>query len=303
MAVEVSRPAMLAEPRKAAASSALRPISLRVAALALRVSLSCPTSTPVFCPTVFRASSISPASSASIPKAASTLLTESTEAETSVLFRAANLINCADRSSSSCPVRPKRVLTSPMAAPAVSKSVGIVVVMSVRMPCISLRASPVAPVLVTMVSRPLSTSVHAATAATPAAVRGPVTAVVRVFPAELILSPMPLIMLSPVALPALSPAGVAALVSSSVSVRCAPSRTGVTVSVACATSGMFSSPLFFEPLLQLIGRKRAGSDVPLVLAVLSGGRSGVWFRRSRRFSRSHRHQVCVDGGQDVVYIR
>ena len=86
-------------------------------------------------------------------------------------------------------VTPKRVFTSPIASPAVLKSVGISVAISSRIFFIESIAGPVAPVFLVIVSRPSSTSLNAFTAAAPMPTIGAVTCVVRVFPALVTLSP------------------------------------------------------------------------------------------------------------------
>ena len=211
-----SMPAISAAPMKEAASSALRPISRKEAAFVLISCARDPTSMPVCWPTVFRASSIVPASLASMPKAARTLLTLSTEVETSWLLSAANLMNWPESVSRSWPVTPKRVFTSPIAAPAVEKSVGIVAVILFRISPMLSRASPEAPVFWTIVSSPASTSFQATTDAAPTAASGSVTLFVRELPALLIVEPRDEAMLvpaaSPAAVPATSPAPVISFV-------------------------------------------------------------------------------------------
>ena len=113
---------------------------------------------PVFCPVLFMASSKEPASLVDMPKASSTFWVLSMEVDTSVLFNDANLMNCAERSSRACPVRPNLVFTSPMALPAVSKSVGIWVARFFTDCCMASSASPEAPVFCTTISMPESTS-------------------------------------------------------------------------------------------------------------------------------------------------
>ena len=232
MAVDVSRPAIDAEPKNDADSSADNPISWNCFAFAATWSASAPTSTPVCWPTVLSASSIRPASCAPRPKPASILLTESTELDTSWSFSAANLTNLPDKSSNASPVTPNRVLTSPIAAPAVEKSVGMLVVRLFRIPCMLSKASPDAPVFVTMVSSPSSTSFHAATDAVPMATIGAVTDLESAAPAPVIFSPIDLDIFCPAVSPAFVPACPALLVRSFVIFSCAPASTGVTVIVA-----------------------------------------------------------------------
>ena len=104
-------------------------------------------------------------------------------------FSSANFINLTDRSSRASPVRPKRVLTSPTAVPAVAKSVGMVLAMFRVLSCMSCRASPVAPVFFVTMSRPSSTSFHATTDAAPTPMIGAVTDLVSVPPRLCILPP------------------------------------------------------------------------------------------------------------------
>ena len=214
------------------ACSALSPISWNAVAFCTRPLASVSTDAPVACPVAVRASRIPSASSAPKPKADSAFCTVSTEPVTSVPFILANLINCVLSFSRLLPVNPKRVLTSPIAAPAVSKSVGMVVAMPCRMPCICSKLSPDAPVFSTMTSSPASTSFHDATAAAPAAKMGPVTAFVMAVPAfpKFLETASP--MLLPAVLPAFSLAGLAASVICLVRDSCAPCNTGVTVIVA-----------------------------------------------------------------------
>ena len=102
-------------------------------------------------------------------------------------------MNCPDRSSSASPVRPKRVLTSPIAAPAVPKSVGMDVARFSILFCMSSRASPDAPVFLMMVSVPSSTALKDASAATPSAMIGAVVYFVILAPASVIFFPVSLI--------------------------------------------------------------------------------------------------------------
>ena len=115
--------------------------------------------------------------------------TESMELLTSVPLICANLMNWPDRSSSASPVRPKRVFTSPIADPAVSKSVGIVVARSFARFCMSSSASPDAPVFVTMMSMPASTCLNAAMEAPARPTIGAVTPLLRVSPTLVMPSP------------------------------------------------------------------------------------------------------------------
>ena len=117
------------------------------------------TLTPVSWLTFVRWSRYTPASFASLPKATRAFCVLSTAPVTSVPLIFANLIYRSDRSRSCSPLAWNRVLTSPTASPAVSKSVGMDVAISSMMPPISSSASPVAPVFRMIVSMPSSTSV------------------------------------------------------------------------------------------------------------------------------------------------
>ena len=130
---------------------------------------------PVLCPTAFIVSSKAPASSALSPKADITFCVLSIAVDTSILFSCANLINFPDSSSNFCPVSPNLVFTSPIAAPAVSKSVGIEVARFFMLSCISFKALPDASVFWTIISIPLSTSLKADKDAAPIATIGAVT--------------------------------------------------------------------------------------------------------------------------------
>ena len=189
MTWEVSTPDFSRLPRKYAESLALIPISLRDAAFVTMDEVSVSMLIPVACPTAFSVSRSAPASSAFTPKASMTFCVWSIEDDTSVWFSSANLTNFSDRSSSACPVRPNRVFTSPMAAPAVAKSVGIRVAMFSMDFCIWSRALPEAPVFATMVSTPASTSLKAFTEAAPTATIGAVTFLVMLLPTPETLSP------------------------------------------------------------------------------------------------------------------
>ena len=166
-----------------------RPISSKAAAFDTSPEASASTDTPVRCPVAFIASSSLPAFSAPSPKAARAFCVLSTALVTSVSLRLANWMNCVLSASSSSPVTPKRVFTSPIALPAVAKSVGIVVAIDSMMAPISSAAAPVAPVFLMIVSRPSSTSPNAARDATPTAASGAVTFFVIPSPKPLILSP------------------------------------------------------------------------------------------------------------------
>ena len=176
-------------PMKPAACCALRPIAFSCTAFVERAPAKVPISIPVDCPVAFNSSSTSPALLASIPKAFSTDDTSSTEVETSVLFSAANLMNCPDNFFRASPVSPKRVFTSPTAEPAVSKSVGISVASSFTMPFMDSNDLPVAPVFASTISRPESTSPKAASEAAPIAMTGAVTPFVSPSPTPEILPP------------------------------------------------------------------------------------------------------------------
>ena len=128
MTAELSTPLFSRFARKPVAVLIPKPISCRAVEFVSNDCDSLSRGTPVSCPALLRMSRTSAALSVSTPNAAIAACTLSIELDTSVPFSSANLMNWADRSSSSCPVSPKRVLTSPIAAPAVEKSVGIVVV-------------------------------------------------------------------------------------------------------------------------------------------------------------------------------
>ena len=81
------------------------------------------------------------------------------------------------------------MLISPIAFPAVSKSVGILVAILSKIPFISSKDSPLAPVLVIIVSRPLSTSLKADKETAPTAVIGAVICVVKFVPISVVFSP------------------------------------------------------------------------------------------------------------------
>ena len=149
-----------------------------------------------------------------MPKAAIAPWTLLMELDTFVPLTCENFRNCPDSSSSSFPVTPNKELTSPIAAPAVAKSVGIDVVISLRTPSISSMASPEAPVFWMMVSSPSSTDFQEDTAAAPMAVSGPVTPLVSAVPALVIDFPRDSDILVPAVLPAAEPAGPAAFVKS-----------------------------------------------------------------------------------------
>ena len=139
-------------------------------------------SIPVRCPTALKTSSSFPASLASIPNAASAFCVLSIDVVTSTSLTFANFRNCPERSSSSFPVTPKRVLTSPTAFPMSSKSAGISVPRFLTDSCIAFSSSPVAPVFLTTASMPLSTSLKATIEAVPNATSGTVTFFVRLSP-------------------------------------------------------------------------------------------------------------------------
>ena len=124
-----------------------------------------------------------------MPNELSTDDTLSIEVDTSVPLRSANFMNLPDRFSSSLPVLPNLVLTSPIAEPAVSKSVGISDARFFIESCISSSALPEAPVFCTIVSAPASTSLNAAIDAAPTAINGAVTFCVRLLPTLPIESP------------------------------------------------------------------------------------------------------------------
>ena len=144
-----------------------------------------------------------PVSDVSTPNFVIMESTESIELFRSVPLISANSINCCDRSPNASPVSPKRVLTSPIAVPAASASVGIFAKTRSICSVSPSSASPVAPVLVMIVSYPLSRSFAAATDATPTPVIAAVTGA-NAFPADCIPSPT-FVIFSP-AFDSLSPA-------------------------------------------------------------------------------------------------
>ena len=148
--------------------------------------------TPVSCPTLFMTSRNPLASSALSPKAVIVFCTVSIAPFKSVPLIVANCMNLVDRLSSSSPVNPNRVLTSPIAVPASSKDVGIDVATFFTFCSNSFIASPEAPVFVTTMSSPLSTSLKDATAPAPSAMIGAVTPFVMLSPIPDIFSPVAL---------------------------------------------------------------------------------------------------------------
>ena len=136
-----------------------------------------------------------PVSEVSTPNFVIMASTESIELFRSVPFISANSINCFDRSPNASPVSPNRVLTSPIAIPAASASVGMS--SNTRSICAvsPSSASPVAPVFVMIVSYPLSRSFAAAIEAAPTPVIAAVTGI-KAFPADCIPSPT-LVIFSP----------------------------------------------------------------------------------------------------------
>ena len=172
-----------------------KPISSSAVLLVFSMSDSLSTDMPVSWPALLNRSRTSPASFVSTPHAAMADCTESIDEDTSVPFSCANCTNLEDRSSSSSPVAPKRVLTSPTASAAVWKSVGMVSAMFFTLCCMSSRASPEAPVFVVTVSMASSTSFHAVTAPAAAPAIGAVTCVVMPVPMSVIFPPTDSILL------------------------------------------------------------------------------------------------------------
>ena len=127
-----STPALLNPPRNPIDELMPKPISCRATPFVVSADASSSTDTPVFCDSFVRMSITSTASSASSPYIAIADCTLSIEEETSVSFNSANLINDFDSSSRSSPYTSNLVATSPIACPAVSKSVGISVVILSR---------------------------------------------------------------------------------------------------------------------------------------------------------------------------
>ena len=184
------------------------------------------------------------ASSALRPNPAITRDTLSTELATFWLLIRENLRKSLDRVSSSSPVRPNLVLTSPTAAPTSPHSTGIEVAMSVAMPCIDSSASPVAPVRIATSSRAASTDWKPATLAAAAAMIGAVTVAVSVLPTLPRDSDSEESIEVPMACPASSPAGSAAAPSSEEMVCCAPCILGTMVTYAFASS-IFPSAIIY----------------------------------------------------------
>ena len=132
-------------------SSRDNPISWSAVALLTVSEVSVSMPIPESCAALLSASRYPDASSTGTLKASIAFCTESTDDVTSVSLSSANLTNCPASSSRASPVKPNRVLTSPTASPAVSKSVGIEVARLSTMSYISCAASPAAPVfLMTM---------------------------------------------------------------------------------------------------------------------------------------------------------
>ena len=109
---------------------------------------------------------------------------------TSVPLTSANWINDVVRPSSSSPVTPNRVLSSPTASAAVWKSVGTLVATLETTVCRPSSSVPVAPVLVATVSMASSTSFHAETEAAATATTGAVTPLVSAPPTAVAFSPI-----------------------------------------------------------------------------------------------------------------
>ena len=184
-----SAPDLSSSARNITESSSPNPISCNAVAFFFKVSASFSSGTPVFCPAAVNRSSTSGVFSTSVLNAAIADWIVSMELLTSVSFMSANSKNRLESSSSSSPVTPKRVLTSPTAVPTSSNVTGIDVAISRTVCCISSNASPVAPVFLVTISSALSTSFHDATEAAPMAAIGPVTYFVSLPPTSFMPSP------------------------------------------------------------------------------------------------------------------
>ena len=189
IAVEESTPFFSRFASHIVASETEKPISSKTVLLSATTVARLVAFAPVSCAALVSVSRNAPASSADMPHAAMAFWTVSTDVVTSELLRFANLTNFVERSSSSSPVTPKRVETSPTAAAAVPKSVGMLVAMSSMMDFISSSESPDAPVIFMRLSCALSTSVNAATAAAPPAMIGAVRFFVMPSPMSFIWPP------------------------------------------------------------------------------------------------------------------
>ena len=128
------------------------PISFKVLPFCINELSKVSIDSPVSCPTFVSSPNTLPACPASTLNLFKIVSTLSILLFKSVSFISANSINCFDKLSNLSPVSWKRVLTSPIAVPAVSASVGISLKMLFMRLLRSSNASPVAPVLVIIMS-------------------------------------------------------------------------------------------------------------------------------------------------------
>ena len=166
-----------------------RPSCCRAVPFWIRPFCNVSTLTPVFCAARVIASRSAGALFADFPKADRAFCVKSIEVLTSVLLIFANLTNCPARFSSVSPVTPNRVFTSPIAVPAVSKSVGSDFARLRALVCIASSCLPVAPVFFATMFRPSCTSLKDLTAAAPTAMIGAVTYFVIPRPTLCIFAP------------------------------------------------------------------------------------------------------------------
>ena len=192
MTALLSRPLLFSFDRNPTEALIPNPISVSAAALVVRSDDSLSTDTPVFWDALVSISNTPPASSLFTLNAAIAACTLSMAPETSVSLICANCRNFSDSFSRSSPARSNRVATSPIAVPASSNDTGMVFARAFARSCISVSASPVAPVFLMTISMPLSTSLNAAIDAPPTAIIGMVTFFVNASPTV----PMALLILS-----------------------------------------------------------------------------------------------------------
>ena len=157
-----STPFLLRFPRKKAASLIPIPISCSAGAFVISACVIASTLSPVSCPTLFSVSSRLPASLIGTFHAAIALCRLSIAVFASVPLSCANCRIFTLRSSSSVPVIPKRVFSSPIVVPIWSKGATICFATDPKEACRLSASSPVAPVSAVIVSRPSSTASHAA---------------------------------------------------------------------------------------------------------------------------------------------
>ena len=197
MAVDVSTPLASNCASRFILSGSDSPISLKMAPFLSSAAYNVSIDMPVSCPAFVIRPNTDWVSSTSRPNFVMIASTWSIELFRSVPLISENSMNCCDRSPSASPVSPKRVLTSPTAIPAFSASVGMLPNTLSIWSFSASAASPVAPVLVMIVSYPASSSFAAATApaAIPAAAAEtgamPLATPVTLSPAPFSLSPTP----------------------------------------------------------------------------------------------------------------